>query len=125
MKILHTSITVKNLDQSLTFYQEVLGLHLEKRRAIPENNAEIAFLHDGKTDSRIELTYWKGKTDWSEGDELDHIAFSVSDMDKTLKIVRERNVKIAKEPYYLKGGKNRIAFIKDPNGIWLELIEQK
>lgn len=124
MKILHTSITVKDMDQSITFYQNILGLNLLSRREIPENKAEIAFLGDGETDSRIELTYWREKTDWTEGDELDHLAFSVPDMDAAMTLFKKNRVNIALEPYSLHGSSTRIAFITDPNGIWLEIVEQ-
>jgi lactoylglutathione lyase len=124
MKILHTSITVKDMDQSIAFYQNILGLKLLSRRDIPENKAEIAFLGDGETDSRIELTYWLEKTDWTEGDELDHLAFSVPDMDAAMTLFKKNGVNIALEPYSLQGSSTRIAFITDPNGIWLEIVER-
>jgi len=125
MRILHTSITVKNMDESIKFYRDVLGLELLRRREIPENKAEIAFLGDKESDAQIEFTYWKEKEDWTSGDELDHIALAVLDMDEAMKMFREKNVEIAREPYSLRGSTNRIAFIKDPNGIWLEIIERK
>lgn len=124
MKILHTSITVKDMDQSIAFYQNILELNLISRREIPENKAEIAFLGDGETDSRIELTYWLEKTDWTEGDELDHLAFAVSDMDAAMTLFKNNEVNIALEPYSLQGSSTRIAFITDPNGIWLEIVER-
>ena len=124
MKILHTSITVKDMEESIRFYCKVIGLELRNRREIPENKAEIAFLGDTETPGRIELTYWKEKTDWHDGDELDHIAFAVKDMEKAMTLFRKHNVEIAMEPYSLQGSTTRIAFIKDPNGIWLEIIER-
>ena len=125
MRILHTSITVKNMDESIKFYRDVMGLELQSRREIPENKAEIAFFGDRESDARVELTYWKEKKDWNEGDELDHIAFAVPEMDNAIERFREKKVEIAMEPYSLKGSTTRIAFIKDPNGIWLEIIERK
>jgi len=125
MRILHTSITVKDMDESIRFYRDIMGLELERRREIPENKAEIAFLRDRESDAQLELTYWKEKTGWTTGDELDHIAFAVPDMDEAMKRFTEHKVEIAKEPYTLKGSTTRIAFIKDPNGIWLEIIERK
>jgi lactoylglutathione lyase len=124
MRILHTSITVKNLDESIKFYQDVMGLELQSRREIPENKAEIAFVGDKESNASIELTFWKEKKDWNEGDELDHIAFAVSDMDEAMKSFKKQKVDIAKEPYLLKGSTTKIAFIKDPNGIWLEIIQR-
>ena len=123
MKLLHTSITVKDMDESISFYTERLGMTLASRREIKQNNAEIAFLELEGTNHRIELTWWKDKRDYVEGDQLDHIAFSVEDLQETVDSMRKEGVDIAKEPYSL--GSSRIAFIKDPNGIWLELIEQK
>jgi len=125
MRILHTSITVKDMDESIKFYRDVIGLQLRMRREIPENKAEIAFLEDGVSDAQIELTYWKEKTDWTQGDELDHLAFAVPDMDQAMKRFKEQGVEIAREPYSLRGSTTRIAFITDPNGIWLEIIEGK
>lgn len=125
MKILHTSITVKDMEESIQFYRDVVGLELISRMEIPENKAEIAFLGDKETDARLELTYWKEKKDWNSGDELDHIAFAVSDMEQSMKMFRKLNVEITMEPYSLQGSTTRIAFIKDPNGIWLEIIERQ
>jgi len=125
MRILHTSITVKNMEESIRFYRDVMGLELQSKREIPENKAEIAFLNDRESDAQIELTYWKEKKDWNEGDELDHIAFAVLDMDEAIKGFKTQKVEIAMEPYSLKGSPTKIAFIKDPNGIWLEIIERK
>ncbi len=123
MRLLHTSITVRNMDESIGFYTEKLGLSLVARREIKQNNAEIAFLAAPNSDHRIELTWWRDKKDYVEGDQLDHIAFAVDDLDQAVNRLRKLGVEIAKEPYTL--GSSRIAFIKDPNGIWLELIEQK
>jgi len=122
MKLLHTSITVKDMDESISFYTERLGMTLASRREIKQNNAEIAFLELEGTNHRIELTWWKDKKDYAEGDQLDHLAFGVKDLQATVDAMRKAGVDIAKEPYSL--GSSRIAFIRDPNGIWLELIEE-
>jgi len=125
MRILHTSITVKDMDESIRFYRDIMGLELERRREFPENKAEIAFLADKESGAQLELTYWKEKTDWTSGDELDHLAFAVPNMDEAIKKFKEHRVEIAREPYSLRGSTTRIAFIKDPNGIWLEIIERR
>ncbi len=125
MKLNHTSITVKDLNESLDFYTKKLGLQLLSRREIKENNAEIAFIGDGQTEHRIELTWWRNKKDYAEGDQLDHIAFLVDDVKLTIEEMGAKGVKIAKEPYTLKGGTSIIAFIQDPNGIWIELIQRR
>ena len=124
MKFLHASITVKHMDESLAFYTEVLGLEFERRRPIPENHAEIAFVHDPVSGARVELTHWDGKDAFEPGEQLDHLAFEVEDLDRYLLKVRTKNVRVAKEPYRLAGGSSRIAFILDPNDVWIELIER-
>lgn len=124
MRFLHASITVRNMDESLRFYTEVLGLKFERRRSIPENHAEIAFVKDPESGARIELTHWEGKDQFDAGEQLDHFAFEVTDMDGFLTRVRAMGVKVAKEPFKLKGGSGRLAFILDPNEVWIELIEE-
>ncbi|MGA8663718.1 MAG: VOC family protein [Thermoplasmata archaeon] len=124
LKFAHTSITVRHMDESLKFYTEVLGLQFERRRTIPENHAEIAFVHDPLSGARIELTHWDGKDAFEPGEQLDHLAFEVDDLDRVLMHVRTKGVPVAKEPYRLAGGSSRIAFILDPNEVWIELIER-
>ena len=124
MKFLHTSITVRQMDESLAFYTEVLGLEFERRRTIPENHAEIAFVRDPATGARIELTHWDGKDTFEAGEQLDHLAFEVPELDRFLLKIRAKNVRVAKEPFRLSGGTSRIAFILDPNDVWIELIER-
>lgn len=124
MRFLHASITVRRMDESLQFYTEILGLEFERRRTIPENKAEIAFVKDPASGARIELTHWEGKENFEAGEQLDHLAFEVPDLDRFLMKMRTKNVRIAKEPYRLSGGSSRIAFILDPNDVWIELIER-
>jgi lactoylglutathione lyase len=124
MKFLHTSITVRHMDESLAFYTEILGLEFERRRTIPENHAEIAFVRDPASGARVELTHWDGKDSFDAGEQLDHLAFEVADLDRFLLKVRTKDVRVAKEPYRLSGGSSRIAFILDPYDVWIELIEQ-
>ena len=124
MKFLHTSITVRHMDESLAFYTEVLGLEFERRRTIPENHAEIAFVRDPVSGARIELTHWDGKDSFEAGEQLDHLAFEVPDLDHLLLKLQAKNVRVAKEPFRLGGGTSRLAFILDPNDVWIELIER-
>ncbi len=124
MRLLHTSITVRDMDASIRFYTENLGFRLVKRQEVPENNAEIAFLEDGETPHQIELTFWRSKREYVEGDQLDHIALQVNDVEKVVEELRRKGVTVKKEPYSLSAGKSRIAFITDPNDIWIELIQR-
>ena len=123
MRILHTCLNVSDLDRSIRFYTENLGLKFVSRREIRQNNAEIAFLKD-EGGGAIELTHWRDKKTLTEGDNFDHIAFGVDEVEATIKQLREKGVTIAMEPYSLQGSSSKIAFIKDPDGNWLELIQQ-
>ena len=122
MKIAHTCLNVADLERSIEFYTKQMGLAFISRREIKQNNAEIAFLTDN-TGGAIELTHWRDKTTLAEGDNLDHIAFDVEDVEGTVKRLRGQRVTIAMEPYALQGSSSKLAFVKDPDGNWLELIE--
>lgn len=124
MRFSHTSITVKSIDESVRFYTEVLGLEFDRRRAIPENHAEIAFVRDPMSGARVELTCWEGKASWESGEQLDHLAFETDDLDAFLALARSKGVRVAKEPYRLQGGSSRIAFVLDPDDVWIEILER-
>ena len=122
MRILHTCLNVSNMDRSIEFYTKHVGLQFVSRREVKQNNAEIAFLED-KDGGAIELTQWRDKKELKEGDNFDHIAFGVNNIDSTIQDLRGEGVTIAMEPFSLQGSTSKIAFIKDPDGNWLELIE--
>jgi lactoylglutathione lyase len=122
MKILHTCLNISDLDRSIEFYTDHLGLKFVSRREIKQNNAEIAFLKD-ESGAAIELTHWRDKKTLAEGDNFDHIAFAVDDIESTVQELKKKGVTIAMEPYSLQGSTSKIAFIKDPDGNWLELIQ--
>jgi len=109
------------MDRSISFYRANLDLNLASRREIKQNNAEIAFLKD-EAGNAIELTHWRDKN-IVEGDNFDHIAFEVDDVQSAVEKLRKNGVTIAMEPYSLQGSTSRIAFVKDPDGNWLELIQ--
>jgi lactoylglutathione lyase len=113
---------VLDLEKSIEFYTHHLGLNLESRQEVKQNNAEIAFLKD-KDGTALELTHWRDKKTLTEGDNFDHIALGVEDLNATIKELRSKKVTIAMEPFSLQGSTSKIAFIKDPDGNWLELIE--
>jgi lactoylglutathione lyase len=111
-----------DLERSIAFYRDRLGLKLTNRTEVKENNAEIAFLEDPDGNA-IELTHWRDKKQLVEGDNFDHVALGAKDLKATVERLRTQGVTIAMEPFKLKGGTREIAFIKDPDGNWLELIE--
>jgi catechol 2,3-dioxygenase-like lactoylglutathione lyase family enzyme len=107
-----------------------MGLKLLGRREIPQNNAEIAFLQDpeGKG-SKLELTFYRKQEKFIQAEYedrvFDHIAFEIKDMKKTITLLKKNKVTITDEPYQLSSGGSYIAFIEDPDGILIELIERK
>ena len=122
MRILHTCLNVSDLDMSIGFYTKLVELKFVSRREVKQNNAEIAFLEDERGGA-IELTHWRDKKTLIEGDNFDHIAFAVEDVKAAVEQLRMQGVTIAMEPFSLAGSSSKIAFIKDPDGNWLELIE--
>jgi lactoylglutathione lyase len=125
----HTSIRTSNMNVSIDFYTKLMGLKLLGRREIPQNNAEIAFLQDPKAKgSTLELTFYRKQKQFIQADYenrlFDHLAFEVENMQKTMAIIRQNKVTITDEPYTLGPGGSTIAFIEDPDGTLIELIER-
>ncbi|MCI4333981.1 MAG: VOC family protein [Thermoplasmata archaeon] len=124
MRFSHTSITVRDMEATIAFYTNVLGLTFERRRRIEENHAEIAFVRDPETGARIELTHWDDKPSFEAGEQLDHLAFEVPDVVAAVAAAKAKGARVAKEPYHLAGGTSTIAFLLDPNDVWIELVER-
>jgi lactoylglutathione lyase len=125
----HASVRTSNMERSIDFYSRFLGLKLQSRREIKENNAEIAFLQDvDRKGCILELTFYRNQKRFfqSEYEErlFDHLGFEVPDMNKAIATLRKENVTIIDEPFKL-GPNTTIAFIEDPDGTLIELIERK
>ena len=120
-------IRVNNLDESLKFYIDVLGMNLISKTDYPSGEFTLAFVSFGKTkdDPCIELTYNYGKHTYQLGDAFGHIAFGTENIFQTCEKVRQAGCKITREPGPMKHGTTVIAFIEDPNGYKIELIEKK
>ena len=126
----HTSIRTSNLDRSIDFYVTLLGLTLLSRREIPQNNAEIAFLRDPQAKgATLELTFYRNQKKFSQPDYedrvFDHLAFEIEDMNQTIEAMRKNKVTITDEPFKLSSTGSLIAFVEDPDGTLIELIERK
>ena len=126
----HTSIRTSNMDRSIDFYTRLMGLKLLSRREIKQTNAEIAFLQDSEEKgARLELTYYRNQKKFIQADYeerlFDHIAFEIKDMNKTISKLRSEKVTVTDEPYRLGPAGPLIAFIEDPDGTLIELIERK
>jgi len=125
----HASIRVSDMDNSIAFYEKFLNMKLLNRREIPENQAEIAFLQDRQAKGALlELTFYQDQKKFIQADYenrlFDHLAFQVENMGKTLDAMRTQGVTITDEPYRLSPKGSLLAFIEDPDGTLIELIEK-
>ena len=127
MRILHTMLRVKDLDASLAFYCDVLGMKLLRKKDYESGQFTLAFVgYDDESKSAvIELTYNWGKSDYQLGDAFGHVAIGVDDISAACDRIRAQGGKITREPGPMKHGSTVIAFDEDPNGYKIELIEQK
>ena len=123
MRLLHTMVRVKDLDRSVAFYRDVLGMREESRRVLERADATILFLSDGAGDHRIELTYNHDGRHYELGTQFGHVAFSVEDLDRERERLERHGIAFSRGPYQVTEGGRRIAFIKDPDGLEIELIE--
>ena len=126
----HTSIRTSDMDRSVDFYTRLLGLKLVSRHEIPQNNAEIAFLQDpAEKSAKLELTFYKKQKKFIQPDYedrlFDHIAFEIKDMKQTISNMRKNKITVTDEPFKLGPTGPLIAFIEDPDGTLIELIERK
>ncbi len=124
---LHTMIRVKNLEESVKFYTELLGMKELRRTDVPDGKYTLVFVGygDEKAHTVLELTYNYGVDEYDQGTAFGHLALGVPDIYATCESLRKAGAKIAREPGPVKFGKTVIAFIEDPNGYKIELIERK
>ena len=95
-------------------------MKLMGRHKIKETNGEIADLKSNRSDQLLELNWYPDRKEYKNGDEVDHLAFDVEDVDSAVAELRSEGVEVALEPFD-EGQRSRLAFIKDPDGIWIEL----
>jgi lactoylglutathione lyase len=124
---LHTMLRVRNLDESVTFYTSLLGMKELRRTEVPEGKYTLAFVGYGDEAAHtvLELTYNWGVDNYEIGTAFGHLALGVPDIYVTCEALRKAGVKISREPGPVKFGTTVIAFIDDPNGYKIELIERK
>jgi lactoylglutathione lyase len=125
MRLLHTMIRVGDLDRSIRFYTEVLGMKLLRRKDYPDGRFTLAFVGYGDESDHtvLELTHNWGKDDYVLGDQFGHVAIGVDDIRGTCERLRAAGVPITREPGPMKHGSTVIAFVEDPNGYKVELIQ--
>ncbi len=127
-RFLHTMIRVFDLDKSIQFYTDILGMKLLRKNDYPDGQFTLAFVGYGeeKDHTVIELTHnWDQSEPYDLGNGFGHMALGVPDIYKTCEDLRKIGAKIVREPGPMKHGTTVIAFIEDPDGYKIELIEAK
>ena len=126
-RLLHTMIRVKDLDKSIDFYQRHMGMQLLSKKDYPSGEFTLAFLGYGptETDTVIELTHnWGQEEAYDLGSGFGHLAIGVPDIYKTCEALEKEGVPIPRPPGPMKHGGSVIAFVEDPDGYKIELIER-
>lgn len=131
MRLDHCCLNVRDMGRAIDYYTRHFGMKLLSRRDVAATNAELAFVGYGEDGAmRLELTHWRDWSDaeYAEGGNFDHIAVVLGPDDPPLDALVDRlrsdGVKVAKEPFTIGGSGSRIAFVHDPDGNWVEIIEK-
>jgi lactoylglutathione lyase len=127
MRLLHTMLRVGNLQRSIDFYTQLMGMKLLRQTENNEYQYTLAFLGYGdESDTTVlELTYNWDKNQYSMGEAFGHIAISVDDIYAICESIGQQGGDVYRKPGPVKGGKSVIAFVRDPDGYAIELIEGK
>jgi lactoylglutathione lyase len=127
MRLLHTMLRVGNLQRAIDFYTQAMGMTLLRTTDRPDQKYSLAFVGYGNNPehAEIELTYNYGVESYELGSAYGHIALGVSDIYATCETIRAKGGNITREPGPVKGGSTVIAFVTDPDGYKIELIERK
>lgn len=126
MRFLHTMLRVGNLDRSVDFYTNTMGMKLLKTKDNPEYKYTLVYLgyESNPEQAELELTYNYGVSEYDMGTAYGHIALSTDDIVTTCHRIREKGGRITREPGPVKGGTTVIAFVEDPDGYKIELIQE-
>jgi lactoylglutathione lyase len=126
-RMIYTGIRVKDMEESIEFYTNVLGMRLQKREKAPQTHGESAALKSPGSEQVIELNWYANGSKFGEayvnGSEIDHLGFEVEDLAEWVRELEAKGVKILVRPYEI-GGWNE-AFIEDPNGVWIEFLQRE
>jgi lactoylglutathione lyase len=127
MKLLHTMLRVGNLDRSIAFYTEFLGMQLLRRRDFPDGRFTLAFLGYGpEADNTVlELTHNWDTARYDLGSAYGHIAIGVEDVHATCAQIKAKGGKVVREPGPMKHGTTVLAFVEDPDGYRIELLTER
>lgn len=126
MRILHTMIRVGDLEASKRFYTEALGMKVLREKEYPEGKFTLCFVGYGDEASQavLELTYNWGRSEYTIGDAYGHVAIATRDIRGACDRVRALGYEVTREPGPMKHGTTVIAFVEDPTGYKIELIER-
>ncbi|MEO6897677.1 MAG: lactoylglutathione lyase [Caldimonas sp.] len=126
MRFLHTMLRVGNLQRSIDFYTRAMGMTLLRTTERPEQGYSLAFVGYGSNpeQAEIELTYNHGVASYELGTAFGHIALGMADIALACDKIRAHGGKVTREPGPVKGGTTMIAFVADPDGYKIELIER-
>lgn len=124
--LLHTMLRVADLEASKRFYCEALGMKVLREKEYPDGKFTLCFVGYGEESNHtvIELTYNWGKTDYTVGDAFGHLAVATPDIHAACEKIRALGYKVTREPGPMKHGKTVIAFVEDPTGYKIELIQR-
>jgi len=127
MRILHTMLRVGDLDRSIAFYTEILGMRVLRRNDYPDGKFTLAFVgyQDEADGAVIELTYNWGVDKYELGTAYGHIALEVEDAYAACDEIKRRGGKVVREAGPMKHGTTVIAFVEDPDGYRIELIQRR
>ena len=127
MRLLHTMLRVANLESSVSFYTEVMGMKLLRQHEVTEGRFTLAFVGygDEENSATIELTHNWDTSDYQLGDAFGHIAIEVNDAYQTCDLIRQRGGNVVRDAGPMMHGTTVIAFVEDPDGYKLELVQAK
>jgi len=127
MRLLHTMIRVGDLEKSINFYTEILGMKLLRQKNYPDGKFSLAFIGYGneQDNSVIELTYNWDTDNYDLGSGFGHLAIEVDDVYAAAEKIRDQGGKIIREPGPMNAGTTIIAFVEDPDGYQIELLAPK
>ncbi|HTP54888.1 MAG TPA: VOC family protein [Thermoplasmata archaeon] len=130
-RMTYTGIRVKNMEESLHFYTEILGMQVvEPLESTPPTEGKVVTLRSSESGQTLELNWYaegtRFGTAYSNGEELDHLAFECEDLDRAIGDLEKRGIEVIVRPIEIGAevGWNE-AYVRDPNGIWIELLQSK
>ena len=127
MRLLHTMLRVGNLDRSIDFYTQILGMRVLRRKDFPDGRFTLAFLGyvEESEGSVLELTHNWDTESYDLGTAYGHIAIEVEDAYEACRVIKEQGGRVVREAGPMKHGTTVIAFVEDPDGYKVELIQRK